>query len=120
MDTHRRRFILNYDQRDLCPAVTAAGARPLVLLSLPEGLYDRDWAAVAEAALRDARQGLPQDTELCAALPAGGFWMEPYGELPFAQVAAALGISEGSAKVLYCRAKDKLARQLEEMGELGG
>ncbi len=43
-----------------------------------------------------------------------------YAQLPFAQVAAALGISEGSAKVLYCRAKDKLARQLEEMGELEG
>ena len=32
----------------------------------------------------------------------------------FAQVAAALGIREGSAKVLYFRAKEKLAAQLKE------
>lgn len=37
-----------------------------------------------------------------------------YAGLPFAQVAAALGIREGSAKVLYFRAKEKLAAQLKE------
>lgn len=36
-----------------------------------------------------------------------------YAELPFAQVAAALNISESSAKVLYFRAKQKLAEQPE-------
>ncbi len=41
-----------------------------------------------------------------------------YAGLPFAQVAAALGIREGSAKVLYFRAKEKLAAQLRE--HLGG
>lgn len=41
-----------------------------------------------------------------------------YAGLPFAQVAAALGIREGSAKVLYFRAKEKLAAQLkEQLGE---
>ena len=38
-----------------------------------------------------------------------------YAGLPFAQVAAALHISEGSAKVLYFRAREKLARQLREL-----
>ncbi len=38
-----------------------------------------------------------------------------YAGLPFAQVAAALGISEGSARVLYFRAREKLAAQLEEL-----
>lgn len=122
MDTHRRRFILNYDQRDLCPTVTAAGARPLVLLSLPEGLYGQDWAAAAEAALRDARQGLPQDTELCAALPAGGFWMEPYGELPFAQVAAhyaaaaKLAARCGADSILIQRARTLLQARAGVLG----
>ena len=37
-----------------------------------------------------------------------------YAGLPFAQVAAALGIREGSAKVLYFRAKEKLAALLQE------
>ncbi len=40
-----------------------------------------------------------------------------YAGLPFAQVGAALGISEGSAKVLYFRAKEKLSQQLKELTE---
>ena len=41
-----------------------------------------------------------------------------YAGLPFAQVAAALGIRESSAKVLYFRAKEKLAAQLRpQMGD---
>ncbi len=40
-----------------------------------------------------------------------------YAGLPFAQVAAALGISEGSAKVLYFRAKEKLSEQLKELAD---
>jgi RNA polymerase sigma-70 factor (ECF subfamily) len=35
-----------------------------------------------------------------------------YAGLPFAQVAAALGIRESSAKVLYFRAKEKLTALL--------
>lgn len=40
-----------------------------------------------------------------------------YAQLPFAQVAAALDISESSAKVLYFRAKEKLAAQLAALRE---
>ena len=41
-----------------------------------------------------------------------------YAGLPFAQVAAALGIRESSAKVLYFRAKEKLTARLHaQLGE---
>ena len=41
-----------------------------------------------------------------------------YAGLPFAQVAAALGIRESSAKVLYFRAKEKLTARLQaQLGE---
>jgi RNA polymerase sigma-70 factor (ECF subfamily) len=41
-----------------------------------------------------------------------------YAELPFAQVAKALKISENSAKVIYCRAKKMLAEELKNEFEL--
>jgi len=87
MDTHRCRFLLDYDQREFCAAVKAAGAEPVLMVPLPEGLFDQGWAAAAEEKLREAQQFRdgPDGAELCAVLPAGGFLMEPYGELPFAQ-----------------------------------
>jgi len=36
-----------------------------------------------------------------------------YGELPFSQVALALGITESSAKVLFFRAKKMLMEELQ-------
>ena len=36
-----------------------------------------------------------------------------YSELPFAQISKALGISENSAKVIYCRAKTMLSEELK-------
>lgn len=41
-----------------------------------------------------------------------------YAELPFAQVARALNITENSAKVIYCRAKKMLAEELRNEYEL--
>lgn len=38
-----------------------------------------------------------------------------YAELPFSQIAALLGISEGTAKVLYCRARSRLRELLYEL-----
>ena len=37
-----------------------------------------------------------------------------YSELSFAQVAKVIGITENSAKVIYCRAKKMLSEELEE------
>jgi len=41
-----------------------------------------------------------------------------YSELPFAQAAKALGITENSAKVIYCRAKTMLLEELKNEFEL--
>lgn len=41
-----------------------------------------------------------------------------YAQLPFAQVAAALNITEGSAKVIYFRAKKMLMEELKDEFEL--
>ncbi len=41
-----------------------------------------------------------------------------YSELPFVQIAKALGITENSAKVIYCRAKTMLSKELENEFEL--
>ena len=41
-----------------------------------------------------------------------------YSELPFAQIAKALGITENSAKVIYCRAKTMLSEELKNEFEL--
>jgi len=99
MDTHRCRFFLDYDQRELCPVVKAAGAKPALMVPLPEGLFDEGWAAAAEQRLREARRSIDGlgGGELCAVLPAGGLLMEPYGELPFAQgVAHYTSAAEGA------------------------
>lgn len=37
------------------------------------------------------------------------------GELPFSQIAQQLGISSNSARVLFCRGKEKLLQQLKEV-----
>ena len=41
-----------------------------------------------------------------------------YADLPFAEVAAALKISENSAKVIYCRAKKMLSEELKHEFDL--
>jgi len=41
-----------------------------------------------------------------------------YSELPFAQIAKTLGITENSAKVIYCRAKTMLMEELKNEYEL--
>ena len=81
--------------------VEAAGARPVLALPLPEGLFGEDWAGEAEELLRRAREDCRRTgggVELCAQLPAGGFLMEPYGELPFAQGVAHYSSAAGFAK----------------------
>lgn len=81
--------------------VEAAGARPVLALPLPEGLFGEDWAGEAEELLRRAREDCRRTgggVELCAQLPAGGFFMEPYGELPFAQGVAHYSSAAGFAK----------------------
>lgn len=123
MDTHRRRFFLDYDQGELCPAVEAAGAKPVLMAPLPEGLYDRSWAEEAEQTLREARS-VTQKTgaELCALLPAGGFFLEPYGELPFAQgvahyaSAAKQAAEQGAESVLIHRARSLLQARAGVLG----
>lgn len=123
MDTHRCRFFLEYEQRGLCAAVAAAGAKPVLLCPLPEGLFDRDWAARARESLRAARKECPPEGELCALLPAGSFFMEPYGEMPFAQgvahyaSAAGLAKEEGADSLLIHRAGSLLQARA---GALGG
>ncbi len=44
--------------------------------------------------------------------------LRTYGEMPFSQVAAALGISESSAKVIFFRAKKMLKEELQHEIEL--
>lgn len=122
MDTHRSRFFLEYAQRDLCPAAEAAGCRPVLLCPLPEGLFDSAWAAGAEDLLRRAREDCPPGAELCALLPAGGFLLEPYGELPFAQgadhYASAAGLAKkaGADSVLLHRAGSLLQARAGVLG----
>lgn len=124
MDTHRRRFFLEYDQRDLCPVVEAAGAKPVLMLPLPEGLYDSAWQEEAETLLREGREACDRigGAELCALLPAGGFLMEPYGELPFAQgvahysSAAGLARRAGADSVLLHRAGSLLQARAGLLG----
>ena len=98
MDIHRSRFFLEHAQQTLCPAVETAGCKPTLLCPLPGGLFDDAWAKEAEAALRLAREDCPPGAELCALLPAGGFFLEPYGELPFAQGVACCASAAGMAK----------------------
>lgn len=126
-DTHRCRFFLDYDQSGLCPTVNAAGAEAALMVPLPEGLYDEAWAAAAEEKLREARavrDGLG-GVELCAVLPAGGFIMEPYGELPFAAgvahyAAAAKRAKEwGADSVLLHRARSLLQARTGVLGARG-
>lgn len=122
MDTHRRRFFLEYAQRDLCPVVEAAGALPVLTVPLPEGLFDKTWAAQAEKLLGEAKADCPAGAELCVQLPAGGFLMEPYGELPFAQgaehyaAAARLAQESGADSVLIHRAGSLLQARAGVLG----
>ena len=110
MDTHRSRFFLEYAQQTLCPAVEAAGCRPVLLCPLPGGLFDETWAKEAEAILRLARENCPPGAELCALLPAGGFFMEPYGELPFARGVGHYASAAALAKIL----SDLYKQEVEE------
>lgn len=100
MDTHRCRFFLDYEQRSLCPAVKAAGVEAVLMVALPDGLFDETWAAAAEEKLREGRTACDEigGVELCALLPAGGFLMEPYGELPFAAGTAHYAAAANKAK----------------------
>lgn len=122
MDDHRRRFLLDYDQRGLCPMVESAGSSPVLMVPLPEGMYDNRWAADAEELLRRAREDCPPGAELCALLPAGGLLMEPYGELPFSEgvdhYAAAAGLAArcGADSVLIYRARTLLQARAGVLG----
>ena len=106
MDIHRRRFFLEYIQRELCPVAEAAGLLPVLAVPLAEGLFDEVWAAQAKKTLEEAKGRCPAGTELCTQLPAGGLLMEPYGELPFAQgvahyaAAARLAKEKGADSIL--------------------
>lgn len=123
-DTHRRRFFLDYDQQSLCPAVEAAGVGAVLMVSLPEGLFDEAWASAAEQKIREGRAVCDRSdgAELCAVLPAGGFIMEPYGELPFAAgvahyAAAAKKAKEwGADSVLLHRARSLLQARAGVLG----
>lgn len=124
MDTHRCRFFLDYDQRELCPLVKAAGAEPVLMVPLPEGLFDQIWAAAAEQRLREARQVLDSlgGAELCAVLPAGELLLEPYGELPFARgvahysAAAWVAKNAGADSILIHRAGTLLQARAGVLG----
>ena len=122
MDTHRSRFFLEYAQQTLCRTVEAAGCRPVLLCPLPGGLFGETWAKEAEATLRLARENCPPGAELCALLPAGGFFMEPYGELPFARgvghyaSAAALAKKNGADSLLIHRAGNLLQARAGVLG----
>ena len=45
------------------------------------------------------------------------FWMHSVGEMPFAEIADILGITENSAKVIYFRAKNNLRSHLKSRDE---
>lgn len=42
------------------------------------------------------------------------FWLRAVAELPFAKIAEILQVTEGSAKVIYFRAKNQLKKQLTQ------
>ena len=121
MDIHRRRFFLEYIQRELCPVAEAAGLLPVLAVPLAEGLFDEVWAAQAKKTLEEAKGRCPAGTELCAQLPAGGLLMEPYGELPFAQgvahyaAAARLAKEKGADSILVHRAGSLLQARWTRM-----
>ncbi len=122
MDIHRRRFFLEYIQRELCPVAEAAGLQPVLAVPLAEGLFDEVWAAQAKKTLGEAKERCPAGTELCAQLPAGGLLMEPYGELPFAQgvahyaAAARLAKEKGADSILVHRAGSLLQARAGVLG----
>lgn len=124
MDTDRQRFFLDYDQQSLSEAVKAAGVEPVLMVALPEGLFDDAWAAAAAEKLQAGREVCDRlgGMELCAVLPAGGFIMEPYGELPFAagvaHYAAAAKKAEacGADSVLIHRARSLLQARAGVLG----
>ena len=64
MDIHRRRFFLEYIQRELCPVAEAAGLQPVLAVPLAEGLFDEVWAAQAKKTLEEAKGRCPAGTEL--------------------------------------------------------
>lgn len=45
------------------------------------------------------------------------FWLHTVAEIPFAEIANMLGITENSAKVIYFRAKNNLRNQLKSVDE---
>lgn len=127
MDTHRRRFFLDSQQRSLCPTVKAAGAQASLMVALPDGLFDESWADAAEQRLREGRRFCDElgGAELCAVLPAASFFMEPYGELPFAAgvahyAAAAKKAAEcGADSLLLHRARSLLQARAGVLGARG-
>lgn len=127
MDTHRRRFFLDSQQRSLCPAAKAAGVEATLMVALPDGLFDETWASAAEEKLREGREVCDTlgGAELCAVLPAGGFFMEPYGELPFAAgvahyaAAAKKAVECGADSLLLHRARSLLQARAGVLGARG-
>ena len=123
-DTHRCRMFFDYDQRDLCPAAQAAGVGAVLMAPLPDGLFDGAWSSAAREKLREAREGCDKmgGAELCALLPAGGFLIEPYGELPFAAAVAHYAAAakeakdQGADSVLLHRARSLLQARAGVLG----
>lgn len=124
MDIHRRRFFLDEEQYGLSSAAGAAGVDAVLMVPLPDGLFDEAWSDAARERLqagREARERLA-GAELCAVLPAGGFVMEPYGELSFGSgvahyaAAAKEAREQGADSVLLHRARSLLQARAGVLG----
>lgn len=119
----RRCVILEQGQLSYCHEVTAEGAKALALLTLPDDLEVGEKARIlCKNMVADARQVTDGEAAVCVAIPAGGFYYEPYGETPFAagvarfHELATICAMAGADCVMIHRAKSMLQARAGVLG----
>lgn len=115
--------LLEPSQFSYCHAILAAGVDTIAVLTLPEDLVPNETTAtLCKSMLEEARLVTKGTATLCIAIPAGGFYYEPYGETPFgAGVAhfhemANLCAKSGADCVMVHRAKSMLQARAGVLG----
>lgn len=119
----RRCILLERSQLSYCHDIVAAGVTACAVLTLPEELSAGEEARrTVRDLLCEARQVTDGKALLCLAVPAGGFYFEPYGDTPFAagvahfHELAALAAAEGADCVMVHRAKSMLQARAGVLG----
>ncbi|MEG1686784.1 MAG: hypothetical protein RR276_02760, partial [Angelakisella sp.] len=119
----RRCILLDRDQLSFAPALANAGIKSLAVLELPNDITPGEDAKITCKRLIDeARTVTAGKALLCVAIPAGNFFYEPYGDMPFAQGVAHfhelafLCKEQGADAVMIHRAKSMLQARAGVLG----